>query len=166
MEGPQRPLPPPTMSPPACTQLSLILVPLGPASMGAHVPVPMTMCPITALALRPSRARTVAQVRRPRGAQEWSHPGGLGEQLLGPGWGGWCLPGGGGDPHGCCGSTVWFAEKCFDETRYEYFEVGDHWARVSKAQVEQCSCTEGQTRCEGTHHTGMPRYPVRAQGKA
>ncbi|XP_015859511.1 hepatocyte growth factor activator serine protease isoform X1 [Peromyscus maniculatus bairdii] len=50
-------------------------------------------------------------------------------------------------------------EKCFDETRYEYFEVGDRWARVSKGQVEQCSCTEGQTRCEGTHHTACLSSP-------
>nr|XP_021499373.1 hepatocyte growth factor activator isoform X3 [Meriones unguiculatus] len=44
-------------------------------------------------------------------------------------------------------------EKCFDETRYEYFEVGDHWARVSEGRAEQCDCIEGQARCEDTHHT-------------
>lgn len=67
MEGLQRLGPLPIMSLPACTQLSLILVLLGPASMGAHVPVPMTMCPTTVLALWPSQGRTVAQVRGPRG---------------------------------------------------------------------------------------------------
>lgn len=50
-------------------------------------------------------------------------------------------------------------EKCFDETRYEYFEVGDHWARVSEGHVEQCSCIEGQARCEDTHHTACLSSP-------
>ncbi|XP_021066564.1 hepatocyte growth factor activator isoform X2 [Mus pahari] len=50
-------------------------------------------------------------------------------------------------------------EKCFDETRYEYFEVGDHWARVSEGRVEQCSCIEGQARCEDTHHTACLSSP-------
>uniref|UniRef100_A0A8C6HWD1 Serine protease HGFAC n=1 Tax=Mus spicilegus TaxID=10103 RepID=A0A8C6HWD1_MUSSI len=50
-------------------------------------------------------------------------------------------------------------EKCFDETRYEYFEVGDHWARVSEGHVEQCGCMEGQARCEDTHHTACLSSP-------
>ncbi|XP_055479721.1 hepatocyte growth factor activator isoform X2 [Psammomys obesus] len=50
-------------------------------------------------------------------------------------------------------------EKCFDETRYEYFEVGDHWARVSEGHAEQCDCIEGQARCEDTHHTACLSSP-------
>ncbi|CAO2640205.1 Hepatocyte growth factor activator [Lemmus lemmus] len=50
-------------------------------------------------------------------------------------------------------------EKCFDETRYEYFEVGDHWARVSEGRVEQCSCIESQAQCEGTRHTACLSSP-------
>lgn len=48
------------------------------------------------------------------------------------------------------------SEKCFDETRYEYLEGGDHWARVRQGHVEQCECLGGRARCEGTRHTGAP----------
>ncbi|XP_007172367.2 hepatocyte growth factor activator isoform X2 [Balaenoptera acutorostrata] len=44
-------------------------------------------------------------------------------------------------------------EKCFDESRYEYLEVGDRWARVHRGRVEQCECVGGQVRCQGTRHT-------------
>ncbi|XP_059962587.1 hepatocyte growth factor activator isoform X1 [Mesoplodon densirostris] len=44
-------------------------------------------------------------------------------------------------------------EKCFDESRYEYLEVGDRWARVHQGRVEQCECAGGQVRCQGTRHT-------------
>ncbi|XP_014444998.1 hepatocyte growth factor activator isoform X2 [Tupaia chinensis] len=50
-------------------------------------------------------------------------------------------------------------EKCFDETRSEYLEVGDRWARVHQGRVEQCSCTEGQARCEDTRHTACLSSP-------
>lgn len=50
--------------------------------------------------------------------------------------------------------TVPPPEKCFDESRYEYLEVGDRWARVHRGQVEQCECAGGQVRCQGTRHTG------------
>lgn len=46
-------------------------------------------------------------------------------------------------------------EKCFDETRYEYLEVGDRWARVRQGRVEQCDCVGGQAQCEDTRHTGI-----------
>ncbi|KAG8508651.1 Hepatocyte growth factor activator [Galemys pyrenaicus] len=44
-------------------------------------------------------------------------------------------------------------EKCFDETRYEYLEAGDRWARVHEGRVEQCACVGSQVRCEATRHT-------------
>ncbi|XP_022410461.1 hepatocyte growth factor activator isoform X2 [Delphinapterus leucas] len=50
-------------------------------------------------------------------------------------------------------------EKCFDESRYEYLEVGDRWARVHRGQVEQCECAGGQVRCQGTRHTACLSSP-------
>ncbi|XP_045690034.1 hepatocyte growth factor activator isoform X2 [Phyllostomus hastatus] len=50
-------------------------------------------------------------------------------------------------------------EKCFDETRHEYLEAGDRWARVHQGRVEQCECAGGRPQCEGTHHTACPSSP-------
>ncbi|KAM6150829.1 hepatocyte growth factor activator [Erethizon dorsatum] len=50
-------------------------------------------------------------------------------------------------------------EKCFDETRHEYLEPGDRWARVHQGRVEQCDCAGGQARCEGIHHTACLNSP-------
>lgn len=64
----------------------------------------------------------------------------------GPAWGQWCAE--------SKGLTARPAEKCFDETRYEYMEVGDRWARVHQGRVEQCECAQGHVQCEDTRHTG------------
>ncbi|XP_036272999.1 hepatocyte growth factor activator [Pipistrellus kuhlii] len=50
-------------------------------------------------------------------------------------------------------------EKCFDETRYEYLEEGDSWARVHRGRVEQCQCAGGRVRCEDTRHTACLSSP-------
>ncbi|XP_054438187.1 hepatocyte growth factor activator isoform X3 [Pteronotus mesoamericanus] len=51
-------------------------------------------------------------------------------------------------------------EKCFDETRYEYLEAGDRWARVHQGRVEQCECAGGRVQCEDTRHTeSLTRAP-------
>ncbi|KAM5283852.1 hepatocyte growth factor activator isoform 5-T5 [Hipposideros larvatus] len=50
-------------------------------------------------------------------------------------------------------------EKCFDETRYEYMEVGDRWARVHQGRVEQCECARGRVQCEDTRHTACLSSP-------
>ncbi|XP_042526976.1 hepatocyte growth factor activator isoform X1 [Dipodomys spectabilis] len=50
-------------------------------------------------------------------------------------------------------------EKCFDETRHEYLEPAERWARVQGARVEQCTCREGRARCEDAHHTACPSHP-------
>ncbi|XP_023555721.1 hepatocyte growth factor activator isoform X2 [Octodon degus] len=50
-------------------------------------------------------------------------------------------------------------EKCFDETRHEYLEPGERWARVHQGRVEQCDCVRGHVQCEGTHHTACPNSP-------
>ncbi|XP_043761993.1 hepatocyte growth factor activator isoform X2 [Cervus elaphus] len=50
-------------------------------------------------------------------------------------------------------------EKCFDESRYEYLEPGDRWARVHQGRVERCECAGGQVRCEGTRHTACLSSP-------
>ncbi|XP_012928597.1 hepatocyte growth factor activator isoform X3 [Heterocephalus glaber] len=49
--------------------------------------------------------------------------------------------------------------KCFDETRHEYLEQEDRWARVHQGRVEQCDCVGGQVLCEGTHHTACLNSP-------
>ncbi|KAM8802737.1 LOW QUALITY PROTEIN: hepatocyte growth factor activator [Rhynchonycteris naso] len=50
-------------------------------------------------------------------------------------------------------------EKCFDETCYEYLEVGGRWARVHQGHVEQCECTGGRVQCEDTRHTACLSSP-------
>ncbi|KAM4854760.1 hepatocyte growth factor activator [Thomomys bottae] len=50
-------------------------------------------------------------------------------------------------------------EKCFDETRHEYLEVGERWARVRGGRVEQCDCQGGRARCEDTRHTACLSNP-------
>ncbi|XP_012879430.1 PREDICTED: hepatocyte growth factor activator isoform X2 [Dipodomys ordii] len=50
-------------------------------------------------------------------------------------------------------------EKCFDETRHEYLEPAERWARVQGARVEQCTCWEGRARCEHARHTECPSHP-------
>ncbi|ELK32959.1 Hepatocyte growth factor activator [Myotis davidii] len=50
-------------------------------------------------------------------------------------------------------------EKCFDETRYEYLEEGDSWARVHQGRVEQCQCAGGRVQCEDTRHTACLSSP-------
>ncbi|KAK2115331.1 hypothetical protein P7K49_005957 [Saguinus oedipus] len=50
-------------------------------------------------------------------------------------------------------------EKCFDETRYEYLEQGDRWARVHRGRVEGCECLEGRAWCEDTRHTACLSSP-------
>lgn len=50
-------------------------------------------------------------------------------------------------------------EKCFDETRYEYLEEGDSWARVHQSRVEQCECAGGRVQCEDTRHTACLSSP-------
>ncbi|XP_006875389.1 PREDICTED: hepatocyte growth factor activator [Chrysochloris asiatica] len=50
-------------------------------------------------------------------------------------------------------------KKCFDRTRYEYLETGDHWARVHQGHVEQCSCAGGEAQCQDTRHTACLSNP-------
>lgn len=59
---------------------------------------------------------------------------------------------------------VWSPEKCFDETRYEYLEAGESWARVHRGHVQQCECAGGQVQCEDTPHTGTPAGRVCVSG--
>ncbi|XP_069877707.1 hepatocyte growth factor activator isoform X2 [Dipodomys merriami] len=50
-------------------------------------------------------------------------------------------------------------EKCFDETRHEYLEPAERWARVQGARVEECTCREGRAHCEDARHTACPSHP-------
>ncbi|XP_036982712.2 hepatocyte growth factor activator isoform X2 [Artibeus jamaicensis] len=50
-------------------------------------------------------------------------------------------------------------ERCFDETRHEYLEAGDRWARAHQGRVEQCECAGGRAQCEDTRHTACLSSP-------
>ncbi|XP_028359644.1 hepatocyte growth factor activator [Phyllostomus discolor] len=50
-------------------------------------------------------------------------------------------------------------ERCFDETRHEYLEAGDRWARAHQGRVERCECVGGRSRCGDTRHTACPSSP-------
>uniref|UniRef100_A0A8C5RKM7 HGF activator n=1 Tax=Laticauda laticaudata TaxID=8630 RepID=A0A8C5RKM7_LATLA len=39
------------------------------------------------------------------------------------------------------------AAKCFDETLYENFEVGDSWARIYQGSIQACTCVNGKIDC-------------------
>ncbi|XP_044151667.1 LOW QUALITY PROTEIN: hepatocyte growth factor activator [Bufo gargarizans] len=45
--------------------------------------------------------------------------------------------------------------KCFDEAHYVHYDNGESWARIHKAKVEQCTCTNSRIDC----HSG-DRYTV------
>ncbi|XP_049565211.1 hepatocyte growth factor activator isoform X5 [Orcinus orca] len=122
---------------PGRAQLPWTHVPLAPASTGAHAPAPRTPSRTTAPAPWPSLARTAARVSRVGAAGQGAARRTRGEQRL----------------------TVLPPGKCFDESRYEYLEVGDRWARVHRGQVEQCECAGGQVRCQGTRHTACLSSP-------
>ncbi|ETE61472.1 Coagulation factor XII, partial [Ophiophagus hannah] len=46
------------------------------------------------------------------------------------------------------------AAKCYDETLYEYFEVGDSWARIYQGSIQACTCVNGTTDCHPEMYTG------------
>ncbi|XP_069924090.1 hepatocyte growth factor activator isoform X3 [Oryctolagus cuniculus] len=50
-------------------------------------------------------------------------------------------------------------EKCFDETRHEYLDLGERWARVHRGHVEQCDCVGGQAQCQSARHTACMSSP-------
>ncbi|XP_044537704.1 hepatocyte growth factor activator [Gracilinanus agilis] len=49
--------------------------------------------------------------------------------------------------------------KCFDETRYEYFDIDESWARIHQGVVEWCSCSRGHIDCETIRYTACVNNP-------
>ncbi|XP_043928663.1 hepatocyte growth factor activator [Protopterus annectens] len=45
-------------------------------------------------------------------------------------------------------------EKCFDESRYKYFDIGETWGRIWQMNVEQCTCNEKGIACSRIKFTG------------
>uniref|UniRef100_A0A8C4TZA0 HGF activator n=1 Tax=Falco tinnunculus TaxID=100819 RepID=A0A8C4TZA0_FALTI len=43
-------------------------------------------------------------------------------------------------------------KKCFDNSLYEFFDVGMSWSRVQQGAVEQCMCVDGQIECRSVEH--------------
>ncbi|XP_039217477.1 hepatocyte growth factor activator isoform X2 [Crotalus tigris] len=54
--------------------------------------------------------------------------------------------------------------KCFDETLYEYFEIGERWARIYEGTVHACTCVNSTTNCQPEMFTGCPTDPCLPQG--
>ncbi|XP_032644520.1 hepatocyte growth factor activator serine protease [Chelonoidis abingdonii] len=49
--------------------------------------------------------------------------------------------------------------KCFDESRYEYFDTGESWARIHKGVVEECTCVNSRIECQNTRYTRCTSNP-------
>ncbi|XP_060544879.1 hepatocyte growth factor activator [Pantherophis guttatus] len=54
--------------------------------------------------------------------------------------------------------------KCFDETLYEHFEIGDSWARVYQGSIQACTCVNGTTDCHPEMYTGIAVRPCLPRG--
>ncbi|XP_055988928.1 hepatocyte growth factor activator isoform X3 [Sorex fumeus] len=50
-------------------------------------------------------------------------------------------------------------EKCFDDSRHEYLDDGERWARAKGGRVEQCECAGGRALCRDTEHAECPDSP-------
>lgn len=55
-------------------------------------------------------------------------------------------------------------EKCFDNSLYEFFDVGMSWSRVQQGAVEQCTCVNGQIECETVRHKSKALFYITAIG--
>ncbi|XP_008947089.1 PREDICTED: hepatocyte growth factor activator [Merops nubicus] len=56
-------------------------------------------------------------------------------------------------------------KKCFDDTLYEFFDVGVSWSRVQQGAVEQCMCVNGQIECGSVEHTSCVHNPCMNGGE-
>ncbi|XP_040411607.1 hepatocyte growth factor activator [Cygnus olor] len=55
--------------------------------------------------------------------------------------------------------------KCFDNSLYEYFDVGTTWSRVQQGAVEQCMCVDGQIECQSIKHERCVHDPCMNGGE-
>ncbi|OWK59987.1 Hepatocyte growth factor activator [Lonchura striata] len=56
-------------------------------------------------------------------------------------------------------------KKCFDNSLYEFFDVGVSWSRVQHGAVEQCSCVNGQMECGRVEHKSCIHNPCMNGGE-
>uniref|UniRef100_A0A8D0G825 HGF activator n=1 Tax=Sphenodon punctatus TaxID=8508 RepID=A0A8D0G825_SPHPU len=49
--------------------------------------------------------------------------------------------------------------KCFDESRYEYFDTGEIWERIHQGIVELCTCVDSRIECQNTRYAGCTTNP-------
>ncbi|XP_025025794.1 hepatocyte growth factor activator [Python bivittatus] len=49
--------------------------------------------------------------------------------------------------------------KCFDDTLYEYFEIGESWATIHQGLVQACTCVNSTTSCHPEQYTDCPSDP-------
>ncbi|XP_027692243.1 hepatocyte growth factor activator [Vombatus ursinus] len=50
-------------------------------------------------------------------------------------------------------------EKCFDDTRYEYFDIDESWPRIHQGVVEWCNCSRAHIDCEKIRYTACINNP-------
>uniref|UniRef100_A0A8C9UHR5 HGF activator n=1 Tax=Serinus canaria TaxID=9135 RepID=A0A8C9UHR5_SERCA len=56
-------------------------------------------------------------------------------------------------------------KKCFDNSLYEFFDVGVSWSRVQQGAVEQCTCVHGQMECGRVQHKSCVHDPCMNGGE-
>uniref|UniRef100_A0A8C3QKH2 HGF activator n=1 Tax=Cyanoderma ruficeps TaxID=181631 RepID=A0A8C3QKH2_9PASS len=56
-------------------------------------------------------------------------------------------------------------KKCFDNSLYEFFDVGVSWSRVQQGIVEQCTCVNGHIQCEPVEHKSCVHDPCMNGGE-
>ncbi|KGL75838.1 Hepatocyte growth factor activator, partial [Tinamus guttatus] len=49
--------------------------------------------------------------------------------------------------------------KCFDDRLHEFFDVNMSWSRAQQGAVEQCTCVDGQIKCQKTEHKSCAQNP-------
>ncbi|EMP35559.1 Hepatocyte growth factor activator, partial [Chelonia mydas] len=59
----------------------------------------------------------------------------------------------------CASASKGHVGKCFDDSRYEYFDTGESWARIHKGIVEECMCVNSRIECQNTRYTSCTNNP-------
>ncbi|XP_009908400.1 hepatocyte growth factor activator [Dryobates pubescens] len=56
-------------------------------------------------------------------------------------------------------------KKCFDNSLYEFFDVGVSWTSIQHGAVEECTCVNGHTECRSIAHTSCLHDPCMNGGE-
>ncbi|KAF4796499.1 HGF activator [Turdus rufiventris] len=57
------------------------------------------------------------------------------------------------------------SEKCFDNSLYEFFDVGASWSRAQQGVVEQCLCVNSEIECVPVEHKSCVHDPCMNGGE-